>query len=149
APPAPAPPAADTQPPSVPANVAAAATDTTLTLTWQTSIDDVGVAGYGVYNGATRVAQTPAPTATLTGLACGTTYTVGVDAYDAAGNRSARSTIGAATSACVPVGGGTASVFVATTGSDSNPCTQPAPCKSLNRADPVPQPGQLAQVAAR
>src|SRR5439155_19345298 len=31
---------------------------------------------------------------------CGTTYTVGVDAYDAAGNRSSRTPLVAATSAC-------------------------------------------------
>ena len=42
--------------------------------------------------------------ATFTGLACGTTYTFGVAAYDAAGNTSTGTTLSAATSACAPSG---------------------------------------------
>ena len=52
--------------------------------------DDVGVAGYGVYlGGRTRRPRRASRAFTFTGLACGSTYTVGVDAYDAAGSRSA------------------------------------------------------------
>ncbi len=36
-----------------------------------------------------------------TGLNCGTTYTLAVDATDAAGNRSAKASISASTSACI------------------------------------------------
>src|SRR3954453_14933307 len=41
-----------------------------------------------------------------------------------------------------------ASVFVATTGSDSAPCTQAAPCQTFNRAYRVAGPGQVVEVAA-
>ena len=40
-----------------------------------------------------------------------------------------------------------AAVFVAPTGNDANLCTQAAPCKSLDRAYAVAQPGQTVDVA--
>jgi hypothetical protein len=40
------------------------------------------------------------------------------------------------------------SVFVAPAGSDSNPCTQAAPCLSFDRAYHVARPGQVVTVAA-
>jgi hypothetical protein len=39
-------------------------------------------------------------------------------------------------------------VFVATSGADSNPCTQASPCLSFNRAYHLAQPGQTVEVAA-
>lgn len=39
------------------------------------------------------------------------------------------------------------SVFIATTGSDSNPCSAAAPCKTFDRAYHVAAPGQVVQVA--
>jgi hypothetical protein len=44
--------------------------------------------------------------------------------------------------------GATDVLAVATTGSDSNPCSATAPCASFDRAYHVAQPGQVVQVAA-
>ena len=65
-------------------------TQTRLTLTWNAASDNVGVTGYGVYRDGASVGSTERSTRSysFTGLACGTTYTLAVDAYDAAGNRS-------------------------------------------------------------
>ena len=75
-----------------------------LTLTWNASTDNVGVTGYGVYRNSANVGSTNAATRSysFTGLACGTSYSLAVDAVDAAGNRSGRATVGASTSACSP-----------------------------------------------
>ena len=61
-----------------------------MTLSWNASTDNVGVTGYGLYRGGAAVGSTNASTRTytFTGLSCGTTYTLAVDAVDAAGNRS-------------------------------------------------------------
>jgi hypothetical protein len=40
-----------------------------------------------------------------------------------------------------------ASVFVSLAGSDENPCSRAAPCRSLNRAYNVARPGQVVEVA--
>jgi chitodextrinase len=99
----PPPPQADTQPPTVPGNFrATAATGTSITVAWNTSTDNVAVTGYGLYRNSTLTASVTSPTYTFTGLACGTGYTLSVDAYDAAGNRSQRAAITAATGACPP-----------------------------------------------
>ena len=83
--------------------VVSAATTTTITLSWAASTDNVGVTGYGIYNGGTTpLATTSATSYTLTGLSCGTSYAVAVDAFDAAGNRSAKATLTAPTSPCPP-----------------------------------------------
>jgi hypothetical protein len=144
----PPPPTADTQPPTPPAGLAATGTtETSVSLSWGASSDDVGVAGYGVYNGTTRTQQTPATTATVSGLACGTTYALGVDAYDAAGNRSTKATTAATTAACpAPTPGAT--IYLSTSGSDSNACTATAPCRSFNRAFRVASSGQVVEIAA-
>ena len=95
------PPTGDTTPPTPPSNVrATGATQTSVTVAWNASTDNVAVAGYGLYRGTTSTGTTSATSATFAGLACGTTYTFGVDAYDAATNRSTRSTVDAATSSC-------------------------------------------------
>ena len=93
---------ADASPPTSPSALAvSAATDSSLTLSWSGSLDDVGVIGYGVYKGLVSAGSTPWTSYTLTGLACGTSYTLAVDAFDAAGNRSGKATQSASTSACV------------------------------------------------
>ena len=95
-------PCPDTQAPSVPpALTQAGATETTAWISWGASTDNVGVAGYGVYVAGVRVGSTSSRAYTFTALGCGSTYTVGVDAYDAAGIRSARVDLVVATSACV------------------------------------------------
>jgi len=91
----------DTQAPTVPANVVqTGSTTTSVTFGWDAATDNVGVTGYGTYLGATSKGTTAATSTTISGLACGTAYTVGVDAADAAANRSAKATISATTAAC-------------------------------------------------
>ncbi|HJU48359.1 MAG TPA: CAP domain-containing protein, partial [Gaiellaceae bacterium] len=88
------PPTADTQAPSTPTGlVVTGATRTSISLRWNASGDNRGVSGYGVYVGGTRVGTVAGLTATISGRACGTSYGVGVDAYDAAGNRSGRALV--------------------------------------------------------
>ena len=62
--------------------------------------DNVGVAGYGVYLNGTRSRAAPHRSYTFSGLTCGTTYQVGVDAFDAARNRSGITSVLAATAPC-------------------------------------------------
>ncbi len=99
--PNPPPPPGDSTPPSQPSGLAQVATAaTTATVSWQASTDNVGVSGYGVYQGSVRVGQTNQTSYTLGGLACGNTYGVAIDAVDAAGNRSTQATMYVTTSAC-------------------------------------------------
>ncbi|MYS34571.1 MULTISPECIES: cellulase family glycosylhydrolase [unclassified Streptomyces] len=86
----------DTEAPTAPGTPAASAvTDTSATLTWAASSDNVAVAGYDVVrvNGGTetKVASSTTTSVTVTGLSAGTAYSFAVYARDAAGNRSARS----------------------------------------------------------
>ena len=88
----------DTSAPTVPTGLTAGTTTTsTVALTWTASTDDVGVAGYDVYRGTTRVATTTTTGYTDTGLTAGTAYTYTVRAKDAAGNVSAASSAVTAT----------------------------------------------------
>ena len=91
----------DTQAPSTPSNLArTGSTTTSISLSWSASTDNVGVTGYGIYNGAATGWPGAATTYTVTGLTCGTSYTLSVDAADAAGNRSAKAAITTSTNAC-------------------------------------------------
>ena len=84
----------DTEAPSVPAGVTASdVTQTGAKITWTASTDNVGVAGYNVYLGESKVNTSPVTVTEydLTGLTVNTEYTVTVSAVDAAGNESARS----------------------------------------------------------
>jgi ABC-type Na+ efflux pump permease subunit len=84
----------------MPVNLTATAVSTSeINLAWDTATDNVGVTGYRVYRDGD-----PAPIATVagtsysdSGLAADTTYDYQVEAYDAAGNSSARSPAEAAT----------------------------------------------------
>ena len=87
----PAPP--DTTPPSVPTGVAArAVSPTSADLSWTASSDAVGVAGYTVRRGGVAVATLPAAATSYrdTALVAERRYSWTVEAFDAAGNRSAR-----------------------------------------------------------
>lgn len=84
--------AGDTQAPSVPTNLSASnVTQTSLTLSWTASTDNVGVTGYDVYQGGTNIGSVTGTTANVTGLSAGTSYSFTVRAKDAAGNVSAAS----------------------------------------------------------
>jgi len=93
----PAPP--DTTPPSTPAGLTGTAVSPSqINLTWSPSTDNVGVAGYRVYrNGVPRPTTVTAPAYSDTNLSAATSYTYTVEAYDAAGNVSARSSSASAT----------------------------------------------------
>lgn len=85
-------PPVDGSAPTVPTGLTAGTTTTsTVPLTWTASTDDVGVTGYDVYRGTTRVATVTATAYTDASLAAGTAYSYTVRARDAAGNVSAPS----------------------------------------------------------
>ena len=113
--------ASDSTPPSQPTGLAkTGSTLTSVSLGWAASTDDVGVAGYSVFVNGAPVATTPATTFTVGGLFCGTSYTVAVDAYDAAGNHSSPGTITVSTAACVDTQPPTQPTGLAQTGSTTN-----------------------------
>ncbi len=92
---------ADTTPPLAPASVnMGSRTQTSISVTWPAATDNIGVVGYGVYRAGTKLAEVAERAYTFAGLTCGANYTLGVDAYDAAGNRSAVTTVIIATTAC-------------------------------------------------
>ncbi|WP_206207523.1 fibronectin type III domain-containing protein [Thermobispora bispora] len=79
----------DVTPPSAPGGVSVvAAGPYRVTVDWLPATDDVGVFAYGVYLDGEHVEDVPAGPYTVTGLTPETSYRVGVDAVDAAGNRS-------------------------------------------------------------
>ena len=82
----------DTTPPTVPQNLRLVSrTSSTVSIAWDASTDNVGVAGYRVYRDGNVVYDGAGTGFTDTGLSAGTTYTYRVSAYDAAGNQSAQS----------------------------------------------------------
>ncbi len=81
----------DTEPPTAPLNlVTSNITGTSITLSWESSTDNVGVTGYQVFQGATIIDTTndSGLISVVTGLTPSTTYTFTVKALDAAGNTS-------------------------------------------------------------
>lgn len=79
----------DQVPPSAPTGVTfLSATDTSAKLEWAPATDNIGVTGYELYNGATRVASSGGSRTTINNLSPSTTYTLTVKAKDNAGNLS-------------------------------------------------------------
>ena len=101
------PPTPDGEAPTIPQNLAATAlSSSSIGLTWNASTDNVGVAGYEVYRGASKVASPATTNYTDTGLAASTAYSYTVKARDATGNVSAASaSAGATTLAAAVVSG--------------------------------------------
>jgi chitinase len=100
-------PGLDTQAPSVPAGLrVAGVTSSTVDLAWTASTDNVGVAGYDVFRGSTRVATATGTGFTDSGLSPSTAYTYRVAARDAAGNVSGQSAQVSATTSAGGGGGG-------------------------------------------
>ncbi|WP_428743046.1 endonuclease [Tenacibaculum sp.] len=82
----------DTQAPSAPTNLAASnVTQTSVDLTWNASTDNIGVTGYDIYKGTTKVTTVTSTSYNVTGLTAATNYTFSIKAKDAAGNESAAS----------------------------------------------------------
>ncbi|HEX7259556.1 MAG TPA: FlgD immunoglobulin-like domain containing protein, partial [Candidatus Saccharimonadia bacterium] len=82
----------DNQAPTAPANLQRANYSTnTVSLTWNASTDNTGVAGYELYRNGVQVANPIEPSFLDIGLTPGTEYSYVAIAYDAAGNHSAPS----------------------------------------------------------
>lgn len=82
------------EPPSIPTGLTVTdETDTTISLSWAASTDDVGVAGYNVYEGATKLngSLVAGTTYTATSLVPGTEHTYTVRAVDTAAQESGAS----------------------------------------------------------
>ena len=91
----------DTAAPSAPTGFTkTGAGPATLATSWTASTDNVGVAGYRLFRGGTQVATTTSTSYTFTGLACGTSYDLGVEAFDDAQNVSSRTPLTASSGAC-------------------------------------------------
>ena len=86
--------------PTVLGNVKASAdSSSATTVTWSASTDNVGVTGYDVFRDGTKVQAVGGTTTTFhdSGLQPSTTYSYTVDAFDAAGNTSSKSTAASVT----------------------------------------------------
>jgi chitodextrinase len=84
----------DTQGPTTPTNlVSSKISQSSFTLGWRPSTDDVGVANYDVYINGLLYSSTPSTSINITGLSVSTSYAVTVKARDAAGNSSSASTV--------------------------------------------------------
>ncbi|TAH26152.1 MAG: T9SS C-terminal target domain-containing protein [Cytophagales bacterium] len=82
----------DTQAPSTPRNLSPSnITQNTLTLSWEPSIDNVGVISYEVFRAGVSVGTTTSTNMFFSRLTCNTTYSFTVRAKDAAGNLSTTS----------------------------------------------------------
>jgi chitodextrinase len=97
-------PCPDTSSPTIPAlPTQTGSTATSISLLWSASLDNVGVAGYELFLNGNKVGTTAATSYTFPNLSCGTSYALAVDAFDAAGNRSQRSSLNGTTSTCASV----------------------------------------------
>lgn len=98
---------ADTEAPSAPSSLSASGTTQTSTsLSWNASSDNVGVTGYDIYLDGSLLGSTTSTSSNITGLTASTTYSFYVKAKDDAGNISAKSntisvtTLGTSVSYC-------------------------------------------------
>jgi len=84
--------APDTTAPTVPDNLhKVSSTVSSITLNWDASTDDIGVAGYKIYRDGSLIATQGGTTYTDTGLSVSSSYTYTIAAYDASSNQSAQS----------------------------------------------------------
>ncbi|MEU8617454.1 carbohydrate binding domain-containing protein [Streptomyces sp. NPDC048623] len=82
----------DTQAPSAPGSLRSTGkSSSSVSLAWDASTDNVGVTGYDVYQGSSKVSTVTGTSATVSGLSASTAYSFTVKAHDAAGNASAAS----------------------------------------------------------
>ncbi|MGW6932356.1 fibronectin type III domain-containing protein [Lentzea sp. NPDC054927] len=80
---------ADDEPPTTPGNPrSTGVTASSVSLAWDASVDNVGVASYEVFNGGALATTVTTTNATVTGLTADTAYSFTIQATDAAGNRS-------------------------------------------------------------
>ncbi len=89
----------DTEAPTTPTSLASSSiTTSSFDVSWTASTDNVGVTGYNVYLNGSLDGTTVSTSYSFSGLSVGTTYTVAVEAEDAAGNTSAQASINVTTS---------------------------------------------------
>jgi endonuclease I/chitodextrinase len=88
----------DTEVPTAPSALTASNIgETTLTLNWNASSDNVGITGYDVYRNGSFIGSSVATSFNVTGLTAATSYSFTVQAKDAAGNSSGNSNTANAT----------------------------------------------------
>uniref|UniRef100_UPI003216B04A DUF5074 domain-containing protein n=1 Tax=uncultured Draconibacterium sp. TaxID=1573823 RepID=UPI003216B04A len=92
-------PAADEVAPSAPGDLAAEPAETSIALSWTASTDNVGVAGYNVYQNGESIETVTETNFTVSGLSSSTEYTFEVEAFDAAGNKSVKAKLTVSTTA--------------------------------------------------
>ncbi|MBV6647275.1 MAG: Ig-like domain-containing protein, partial [Cyclobacteriaceae bacterium] len=93
----------DTEAPTVPSGLAASdITDSSFTLSWSASTDNVGVTLYEVFQNGSPIGTTATTSLAVTGLSASTAYDMTVTARDAAGNISAASAAETVTTSAVP-----------------------------------------------
>jgi chitodextrinase len=93
----------DTTPPSQPGGFTAVASGSSgANLSWNASIDNVGVTGYVLKRNGVQIATPTATTYSDTGLSAATTYTYTVAARDAAGNTSSAASASVTTTPTPP-----------------------------------------------
>jgi chitodextrinase len=87
--------AADSAPPSDPAGLVATGADKNkIVLLWNSSTDDISVAGYNIYRGSTKIGKSPAPIySDSAGLQPSSSYCYQIEAFDGAGNVSANKSL--------------------------------------------------------
>ena len=73
--------------------VASGTTQTTTTLTWNASSDNVAVTGYEVFLNGSSIGTVTTTSSNITGLTASTAYSFTVRSFDAAGNNSAMSNV--------------------------------------------------------
>ena len=143
-------PVGDTQAPSTPTGLAKVdSSQTAINVKWNASTDNVAVTGYGLYRNGSGAGSSPGLTGSFSGLTCNTSYTLAVDAYDAAGNRSGKASVSASTDPCstTPPPPSSGTVYLSPSGADGNPCSQAQPCRSFSRGYAVAQLGQAVELA--
>jgi hypothetical protein len=93
----------DSVPPAVPVNLNVdSVTYNSATLSWDASTDNIGVAGYRLYQDGLLVADLDAVTTTIFGLTPQTMYDFTISAYDASANESSQSAAVVATTNSAP-----------------------------------------------
>ncbi len=84
----------DTLAPTTPTNlISSKLAQSSFTLNWSASTDDVGVANYDVYINGLLYSSTPSTSINIKGLSVSTSYAITLKARDAAGNTSSASTV--------------------------------------------------------